>query len=47
MAMQLLNFEEVCQYVNRNIVVFHQNKINKISNLKLKYILKRKNPYLL
>ena len=46
MPMQPLDFEEVCQYVNKNIVVFHQNKINKISSLKLTDILKRKNPYL-
>jgi hypothetical protein len=46
MSMQPLNFEEVRQYVSRNIVIFHQNKINKIARLKLKDLIRRKNPYL-
>lgn len=44
--MQPLDFDRVRDFVNKNIVIFHQNKINKISKLKLNDILKRKNPYL-
>jgi hypothetical protein len=47
MSMQPLNFEEVRQYVSRNIVIFHQNKINKIARLKLKDLIRRKNPYVI
>ncbi len=44
--MKKLDFKKVSKYVNENIVVFHQNRINSIKKLKLKAILKRKNPYL-
>ncbi len=44
--MEDLNLAEVQQYVNENIVKFHQNKIKILEKLKLKDILKKKNPYL-
>jgi len=44
--MKKLDPKKVTKYVNENIVVFHQNRINSIMKLKLKAILKRKNPYL-
>ena len=44
--MQELNLEEVNEYVNDNIVKFHENKIKTLQLLNLKTILKKKNPYL-
>lgn len=44
--MKKLDLKKVTKYVNENIIVFHQNRINSIKKLKLKTILKRKNPYL-
>jgi type II restriction endonuclease EcoO109I-like protein len=38
--------EEVNEFVNENIVVFHNNKIKSLQSLNLKNILKKKNPYL-
>ncbi len=44
--MKKLDLDKVTKYVNDNIVCFHQNRIERIKKLKLKKILKRKNPYL-
>lgn len=44
--MQPLDFIDVYNYVNKNIVRFHKSKIDSLCKLKLKTILKRKNPYL-
>lgn len=38
--------EQVQNYVEQNINQFHQNRIKKVENLKLKTILSKKNPYL-
>jgi len=43
--MNLLNLDEVRNYVNENIAVFHRRKINSLEELKLKKLL-NKNPYL-
>lgn len=37
---------QVTKYVEENISKFHQSRINKLSDLKLKTVLKKKNPYL-
>lgn len=44
--MNKLNLEDVKLYVEDNIGIFHQKRIVKLDDLKLKEILKRKNPYL-
>jgi len=44
--MNELNLEDVKLYVEENIGTFHQKRIDKLDDLKLKEILKRKNPYL-
>ncbi|MFS4456942.1 PmeII family type II restriction endonuclease [Maribacter sp. 2304DJ31-5] len=44
--MNKLNLEDVKIYVEENIGIFHQKRIDKLDDLKLKDILKRKNPYL-
>jgi len=44
--MNKLNLEDVKLYVEDNIGIFHQKRIDKLDDLKLKEILKRKNPYL-
>ncbi len=41
-----LNLEDVIEYVEKNIQTFHDNRLNRLNNLKLTKILKRKNPYL-
>ena len=38
--------QEIVEYVKKNIPDFHQNRLKKLKNLKLKDVLKRKNPYL-
>ncbi len=38
--------EAATDYVRKNIVFFHKKRLNRLENLKLKKILKRKNPYL-
>lgn len=43
--MQPLNLESVCEYVNENIVDFHQRRIKTLEELKLSKLL-TKNPYL-
>jgi hypothetical protein len=44
--LEKLDFEEVCQFVNSRIVGFHSKKLNSLCNIKLKTVLRRKNPYL-
>lgn len=44
--MNSLNLEEVRQYVEDNIGVFHEKRIARLNDLKLKTVLKKKNPYL-
>ncbi|MDR0659862.1 MAG: cytosolic protein [Prevotellaceae bacterium] len=44
--MKKLNIKDVLQYVEDNIGIFHQKRIQSLDNLKLSKILKRKNPYL-
>lgn len=43
--MKKLNLDEVCKYVNENIVEFHQRKIKSLEELQLNKLL-NKNPYL-
>lgn len=45
--MKPLNMDEVKLYVEKNIGSFHQKRLEKLKNLKLSEVLKRKNPYLL
>lgn len=44
--MEKLNLKDVSSYVEKNISVFHEKRIQSLDGLKLKKILKRKNPYL-
>jgi hypothetical protein len=44
--MASLNLDDVRQYVNANIAVFHSNRLARLNSLRLNDILKRKNPYL-
>lgn len=44
--MNQLNLEDVTQYVENNIGAFHQKRIGRLDKLKLKTVLKKKNPYL-
>lgn len=44
--MEKLNLGDVRKYVKNNIGVFHQKRIQSLDKLKLKAVLKRKNPYL-
>jgi Type II restriction endonuclease EcoO109I len=44
--MNTLDLARVYEFVNENIDSFHEDRIRTIQNLKLKQILKRKNPYL-
>lgn len=44
--MNQLNLTDVTQYVERNIGTFHQKRIERLNKLKLKTVLKKKNPYL-
>ena len=44
--MKNLNLNDVMQYVENNIGVFHEKRIQSLDNLRLSKILKRKNPYL-
>lgn len=44
--MKPLVLEEVRKYVENNIADFHQSRVEKIENLELKKVLRRKNPYL-
>lgn len=44
--MRELNLKDVSNYVEQNIVTFHQKRIQSLDRLKLFQVLKRKNPYL-
>ncbi len=44
--MKKLSLENVNEFVNDNIVIFHNNKIKSLQSLNLKGILRKKNPYL-
>lgn len=44
--MRKLNLEKVKKYVESNIGVFHERRLNSLNELKLHKVLKRKNPYL-
>ena len=44
--MKKLNLKEVSLYVEQNIGIFHQKRIKSLDGLKLRKILRRKNPYL-
>ncbi|MGQ9620896.1 MAG: PmeII family type II restriction endonuclease, partial [Bacteroidales bacterium] len=44
--MRKLNPNHVLQYVEKNIGIFHQKRIQSLDGLKLSQVLKRKNPYL-
>lgn len=44
--MRELDLNEVKEFVNENIVRFHENKLKCLQNLNLKTILRKKNPYL-
>jgi hypothetical protein len=44
--MKPLKFDDVYNYVENNIEIFHRKRIESINTLKLDKILKRKNPYL-
>jgi hypothetical protein len=44
--MEKLNLNDISQYVEQNIGIFHQKRIQSLDSLKLSQVLKRKNPYL-
>lgn len=44
--MEKLNLNDVTRYVEENIGVFHKKRIARLSELKLKKVLAKKNPYL-
>ena len=44
--MQPLNLQNITQYVENNIGEFHQSRLDKINSIKLKQVLRAKNPYL-
>lgn len=44
--MNPLNINDVIDYVEKNIAVFHQKRLDSLQGLKLDSVLKRKNPYL-
>jgi hypothetical protein len=44
--MKKLNLKDVSQYVEKNIGTFHEKRIQSLDGLRLKQVLKRKNPYL-
>ena len=44
--MKKLNLQKVAEYVEKNIGIFHQKRIQSLDKLKLEKVLKRKNPYL-
>jgi endonuclease III-like uncharacterized protein len=41
-----LLINDVVEYVENNIPVFHEKRLAKIATLKLKEVLRKKNPYL-
>ncbi len=44
--MKSISQKVIAEYVERNIPDFHKNRLEKLKKLKLKDVLKRKNPYL-
>lgn len=44
--MKKLKLKKVVKYVEDNIGIFHQKRIDRLNQLKLKTVLKKKNPYL-
>lgn len=44
--MKKLKLNDVSHYVEKNIGIFHEKRIQSLGNLKLGQVLKRKNPYL-
>lgn len=44
--MNKLNLNEVTQFVEKNIATFHKRRIEKLNTIKLKQVIKHKNPYL-
>jgi len=44
--MEKLNADEIGDFVNKNISIFHQSKLNTLKSINLKNLLKKKNPYL-
>jgi hypothetical protein len=44
--MKPLDLDKVRQFVNENIVDFHQARLNSLEGLTLDKLLKKKNPYL-
>ena len=44
--MQTISLEAIEAFVAEHIPAFHQNRINKLKQLRLKTVLRRKNPYL-
>ncbi len=44
--MAALKIADVVQYVEKNIDVFHEKRIDRLKSLKLKTVLSKKNPYL-
>ena len=44
--MNKLILDEVCEFVNTNIIGFHQRRLRKLETLSLKEIILKKNPYL-
>ncbi len=44
--MKNISIQDVTQYVEDNIGTFHQKRLESLNNLKLKRVLKKKNPYL-
>jgi len=44
--MEKLNIDELTDFVNQNIGIFHQSKLSTIESINLKKLLRKKNPYL-
>lgn len=44
--MPKVSLKDISQYVEQNIAIFHQKRIQSLDSLKLSQVLKRKNPYL-
>lgn len=44
--MENLNIDELTEFVNQNIGIFHQSKLSTIESINLKKLLSKKNPYL-
>ncbi len=44
--MESLKYSEIVDYVEKNISAFHEKRIERLNKLKLKTVLRKKNPYL-